>query len=218
MIRLEQVSKIYPTANGPVHALDQVDLDVPKGQFAVVCGPSGCGKSTLLMLVGGLGRPSSGNVEVAGERLGAMSVAERAAFRARHVGFVFQTFHLLPYLTVLENVALAAPPGEEAAARQRAEVLLQRFHLDHRLHHRPAELSTGESQRVAVARAMVNRPALILADEPTGNLDPENSTAVLDMLAEFHREGGTVLLVTHQERAIEYGQRTIRLCRGRVEA
>lgn len=218
MIQLEHISKVYPTAKGPVLALDDVNLAVPDGQFVVVRGPSGCGKSTLLMIVGALGRSSSGRAVVADEDLGAMSIASRAQFRARRVGFVFQTFHLLPYLTVLENVALAAPPGDEAAARRRGEELLDRFQLGHRLHHRPAELSTGESQRVAVARAMVNQPALILADEPTGNLDPENATAVLEMLAQFHRDGGTVLLVTHQERAMEYGQRTFRLCNGRVVA
>jgi len=145
-----------------------------------------------------------------------MSAATRARFRARHIGFVFQMFHLLPYLTVLDNVAVAALPGEEAEARSRGRDLLEQFQLAHRLRHRPAELSTGERQRVAIARAMVNQPQLILADEPTGNLDPDSSTAVLDLLAGFRRQGGTVLLVTHQEQAAEYAQRTVLLREGSI--
>ncbi len=217
MIQLEEVTKVYRTADGPVHALDGVTLHVERGEFAAVRGPSGCGKSTLLTIVGGLGAPSSGRVTVAGEDLVTMSSAARARFRAERIGFVFQMFHLLPYLTVLENVAAAALPGQEAAARERAESLLNRFQLGHRLRHRPAQLSTGECQRVAIARAMVNQPQLILADEPTGNLDPENSAGVFKLLTAFHRQGGTVLLVTHQESAARYAQRTVLLRNGSVE-
>ena len=202
--------------DGPVHALSDVSLHVEAGEFVAVRGPSGCGKSTLLTLVGGLGRPSSGQIRVAGEDLAALSSAALTRFRARHIGFVFQMFHLLPYLTVLENVMAAALPGRANEARQRAQELLERFQLTHRLRHRPAELSTGECQRVAVARAMINGPSLILADEPTGNLDPENAEAVLRLLAGFHGEGGTVLLVTHQEFAARYAQRTILLREGRL--
>lgn len=216
MIHLEQVTKTYRTGNGPVHALAGIDLDVPRGQFVVLRGPSGCGKSTLLMLAGGLGTPTSGRVVVDGEELSTMGSAARARFRAQAIGFVFQTFHLLPYLSVWENAVLAAFPGGDAAAKERAGELLEKCQLGHRLHHRAADLSTGECQRVAIVRAMLNRPRLILADEPTGNLDPENAEAVLAMLADFHREGGTVLLVTHQDRAIEFAQRTIHLCNGRV--
>jgi len=216
MIHLEGVTKVYRTANGPVSALAGIDLEVPPGQFVVVRGPSGSGKSTLLTLIGGLGTPTAGRVVVAGEDLGSVGPASRARFRAHRVGFVFQTFQLLPYLTVLENVALAGLPGRETASRHRARQLLERFQLTGRISHRPAELSTGECQRVAIARAMVNQPELILADEPTGNLDPENSTTVLDLLAGFHREGGTVLLVTHQERAIQFAQRTVLLKNGSV--
>ena len=218
MIRLEEVSKVYRTADGPIHALSGVSLAVEKGEFVAVRGPSGCGKSTLLTIVGGLGMPTSGQVTVAGEDLVAMSSAARARFRAERIGFVFQMFHLLPYLTVLENVAAAALPGQEAAARDRGKGLLEQFQLGHRLRHRPAQLSIGECQRVAVARAMVNRPQLILADEPTGNLDPENSAGVLGLLEGFHREGGTVLLVTHQEFAARYAQRTVSLRSGSIES
>jgi ABC-type lipoprotein export system ATPase subunit len=218
MIQLEEVSKVYQTSNGPVHALGGVSLGVDPGEFVAVQGPSGCGKSTLLTIVGGLGTPTSGRVIVDGEDIVAMSPAGRARFRAERIGFVFQMFHLLPYLTVFENVVVAALPGKEAAARGRAEELLEKFHLGHRLRHHPGELSTGECQRVAIARALVNQPRQVLADEPTGNLDPENSKGVLDLLSGFRAEGGTILLVTHQESAADYAGRTIHLRDGLIEA
>ncbi len=216
MIHLERVSKIYRGLEGPVRALSEVNLDVEAGQFVVVRGPSGCGKSTLLGVIGGLTTPTSGEVCVAGEDLIAAPASARARFRARQIGFVFQMFHLFPYLSVLENVAAAASPQVVAKPRTRAEELLEGFHLSHRLRHRPSELSTGECQRVAIARALINRPSLILADEPTGNLDPDNAQAVLDLLLGFHAEGGTVLLVTHQELAAQHAQRTILLREGQV--
>lgn len=211
MIRLENVSKKYRTGNGEVRALDGVTLAVERGEFVAVRGPSGCGKSTLLTIVGGLGSPTSGRVAVAGKDLLAMSPGGRARFRAEYIGFVFQMFHLLPYLNVLENVVAAAAPGKESEARRWAREALERFQLADRLRHLPGQLSTGECQRVAIARALVNRPHLILADEPTGNLDPENSAAVLDLLKGFQRDGGTVLLVTHQESAAGYAERTVLL-------
>jgi ABC-type lipoprotein export system ATPase subunit len=217
LIQFEQVSKIYPSPKGPVHALDGVSLGVEPGEFVAVRGPSGCGKSTLLTLAGGLSTPTSGKVYVAGQDLAAMTGLARARFRAETIGFVFQMFHLLPYLNVLQNVLVAALPGRDAEARSRARELLERFQLSHRLSHRPAELSTGERQRVAIARALLNRPKLVLADEPTGNLDPQNATTVLDLLADFHRQGGTVLLVTHEELASGYAQRTIALREGRLQ-
>ena len=217
MIQLEEISKVYQTGDGPVHALSGVNLRIEKGEFVAVKGPSGCGKSTLLTIVGGLGMPSSGSIQVAGEDLVEMSPAARARFRAERIGFVFQMFHLLPYLTVLENVVAAALPGKEAAARARAEELLRGFQLGHRMNHRPGQLSTGECQRVAIARALVNRPDVILADEPTGNLDGENAAGVLDLLSTFQRDGGTVLLVTHQDRASTYAGRTIQLRNGLIE-
>jgi putative ABC transport system ATP-binding protein len=209
MIHLRAVSKIYRRPDGLVHALDNLDLDVAPGEFVAVRGPSGCGKTTLLTIIGGLAMPSSGEVLVAGTELTALSSAARAEFRARKLGFVFQMFHLLPYLTVLENVAAAAiqPKG----ARQRATELVERFGLADRLRHRPAELSVGQRQRVAIARALVNRPSLILADEPTGNLDAASAEDVLSLLAEVHREGATLVLVTHEERAAARAQRIIEL-------
>ncbi|NUQ60873.1 MAG: ABC transporter ATP-binding protein [Pirellulales bacterium] len=219
MIHLENASKTYQTADGPVHALAEISMDVPPGEFVVVRGPSGSGKSTLLTLVGGLSRPSSGRVIVAGEDLRLLNASARARFRAERIGFVFQTFHLVPYLTVVENVAVAALPDSKGAVRRRASALLEEFGLGHRLNHRPAELSTGECQRVAIARAMFNRPKLILADEPTGNLDSDNAGTVLTLLADFHRLGGTVLLVTHQEFSPgDAQQRTVTLREGRIES
>jgi ABC-type lipoprotein export system ATPase subunit len=155
---------------------------------------------------------------VAGQDLLAMSAAERARFRARQIGFVFQMFHLLPYLNVLQNVVAAAIPGTQDEANRRATEMLDRFQLAHRIHHRPSELSTGECQRVAIARALVNRPQLILADEPTGNLDPESSESVLGLLRAFHADGGSVLMVTHQESAAKYAGRTILIRNGSIES
>ncbi len=180
-------------------------------------GPSGCGKSTLLALIGGLARPTSGKVVVDGLNVATMSAAERAAFRAANVGFVFQLFHLLPYLDILQNVMLASSPENRRQAQDRALELLSRFGLQGRLHHRPAQLSAGERQRVAMARALLNAPTLLLADEPTGNLDPENAENVLQILADFHTEGGTIVLVTHDERAAAKAQRTIQLRAGRLD-
>lgn len=213
MIQLEQVSKTYRRPAGPVPALEALTLNVAAGQFVAVCGPSGCGKTTLLSIVGALVRPSAGRVVVAGEDLGAMSAAARARFRARKVGFVFQMFHLLPYLTVLENVLLAT---DGDASHDAARELLDRFGLGPRLGHRPAELSAGERQRVAIARAMIHRPPLVLADEPTGNLDGQSAAEVLEILGGFHREGATVLLVTHQEQAAAKADRVVLLRAGRV--
>ena len=216
MIKLENISKVYQTSNGPIRALDDLSLTVDQGQYAAVRGPSGCGKSTLLTIVGTLGTPSSGKVLIAGDDIGAMSPAARAQFRASQIGFVFQTFHLLPYLTVVENVMAAAIPDQAAGANERAGEILEKFQMGHRLTHRPGQLSTGECQRVAIARAMINRPKLILADEPTGNLDPANAKEVLDLLDLFHQDGGTVLLVTHEEVAASRAKRTILLEHGRV--
>jgi putative ABC transport system ATP-binding protein len=218
MIELENVSKVYRSAQGEVRALDGVSLLVPEGDFLAVRGHSGCGKSTLLSLIGGLALPTSGRVVVGKREISHMTAGDRAQFRAENVGFVFQMFHLLPYLTVVDNVLLASPPERRREAREEACSLLDQFGLDGRRLHRPAELSAGERQRVAMARALLNRPRLLLADEPTGNLDPRSSTTLLGLLAEFHDAGGTVVLVTHEEAAARYAQRTVVLNEGRLEA
>ncbi len=216
MIRLRNVSKVYETAEGAVRALDDVSLHVEQGEFVAVRGPSGCGKTTLLTLVGGLATPSAGQVLVAGQDLTALSGAGRARFRGESIGFVFQMFHLLPYLSVVDNVLVAAKESGSSATRARAIELLERFQLGHRLKHRPGQLSIGERQRVAIARALLNSPQLLLADEPTGNLDPANATGVLTLLKEFHQEGGTVLLVTHDADAAAYAGRSIFLAHGKI--
>ncbi len=216
MIEFQHVSKVYQTRRGEVRALDDISLSISGGEFVAVRGPSGCGKSTLLALAGGLALPTSGAVQVDGSLVSTMSSGQRASFRAQHIGFVFQMFHLLPYVSVLDNVLVAATPQTRGAARQRAEQLLESFGLTDRITHRPAQLSIGERQRVGMARALLNHPKLLLADEPTGNLDPMNAEAVLDLIADFHRNGGTVLLVTHDDPAAARATRTIYLESGRL--
>jgi len=215
MIELVNVSKVYRTDSGEVRALDDVTLSVAPGEFVTVRGPSGSGKSTLLLTIGGMIRPTKGRVLIDDQNVYMMSSRQRARLRADTIGFVFQMFHLVPYLSSLENVLLPtlARPG---AGRQDASALLTRLQLANRLHHRPAQLSTGERQRVALARALLNSPEIILADEPTGNLDPDNARQVMDYLAQFHREGGTVVVVTHDPLADQYAQRTILMDFGKV--
>lgn len=216
MVHVEDLRKVYGGPRGEVRALDGVTLDVARGEFVAVRGPSGCGKTTLLLAVGGLLLPSGGRVAVNGCDPYALSPNERARWRACAVGFVFQQFHLVPYLDVLENVLVASVACPAPDAPERARELLDRFGLGDRMRHVPAELSTGERQRTALVRALLNRPEVILADEPTGNLDEANSAAVLEHLAAFAREGGAVLLVTHDSRAAGYAHRVVRMERGRV--
>jgi putative ABC transport system ATP-binding protein len=160
--------------------------------------------------------PTRGRVLVDGKDLYAMNGSERARFRAENVGFVFQMFHLMPYLTVIENILFVSRDRKKSAALQHAQSLLERFGLSSRIRHKPGELSTGERQRTALARALLNRPKLLLADEPTGNLDPENSAVVMGYLSEFHRDGGTVIVVSHETTAAHYAQRIVQLREGRL--
>jgi len=215
MIELVNVSKVYRTDSGEVRALDDVTLSVAPGEFVTVRGPSGSGKSTLLLTIGGMIRPTEGRVLAGGQDVYMMSSRQRGRLRADTIGFVFQMFYLVPYLSALENVLVPtlARPG---TGRQDAMALLTRLQLADRLDHRPAELSTGERQRVALARALLNSPQIILADEPTGNLDPDNARQVMSYLAEFHHEGGTVLVVTHDPLADQYAQRMLLMDRGQV--
>jgi putative ABC transport system ATP-binding protein len=216
MIRLEGLRKVFRTQRGDVTALDDIDLTVDQGQYVAVRGPSGCGKSTLLSMVGGLALPTAGRALVADQPISEMTAAQRAQFRSEKIGFVFQMFHLLPYLSVLDNILIAAQPGKRQQMRGRAEELLERFQLNDRVTHRPGQLSVGQRQRVAMARALLNQPQLLLADEPTGNLDPETAAGLLDLLSEFQQQGGTILLVTHDDRAAERAERVIRMDRGRI--
>ena len=215
MVVLDGVSKVYQGADGEVRALDDVNLTVAPGEFVAVRGPSGCGKSTLLLTVGGMVRPSTGSVSIDGGDLYALSSARRAQLRAERIGFVFQLFHLIPYLSALDNVLAPSLAGMESD-RSEAAALLERLGMGERMRHRPPELSTGERQRVALARALIKRPEIILADEPTGNLDPENAAAVTGYLADFHRDGGTILVVSHDDLASRHADRTLHLERGRV--
>jgi putative ABC transport system ATP-binding protein len=215
MLVLSDLGKTYRTRAGEVRALQGVSLRVNKGEFVVVCGPSGSGKTTLLMTIATMLRPSGGTVQFDGTDVYAISGPERARFRARNIGFVFQMFHLVPYLNVLENILVAQGASGKRDSR-RARDLLQRLGLQHRMHHRPGALSAGEKQRAAIARALLNRPTLILADEPTGNLDPENAQCVLKHLHEFQQGGGTVVVATHGL-VQRFATRTIRLRDGMIE-
>lgn len=212
MIDLNGVTKQFESAGGIVTALNDFSLQVAAGEWLSVCGHSGSGKSTLLSLVGALTLPTSGSVTVAGRPVSSLSIPERAKYRSEVVGFVFQMFHLFPYLNVLDNVMVADDP--QGSRRARAKELLEQFGMSHRLKHYPAQLSAGERQRTALARALLANPPLLLADEPTGNLDPANASEVLDIIDQFRQSGGTIVLATHDEAAAERGDRTIYLENG----
>lgn len=212
MIELTNLNKTYNTRQGGVHALRDVSLRIGKGQFVAITGPSGCGKTTLMMTIGGMQRPDSGKVVFGDVDLYAMDAAARATFRAERIGFVFQMFHLVPYLTVLENIRLAASPQCGNDIMQ----LLDRLGLADRADHKPSQLSVGQRQRAAIARAMINKPGVILADEPTGNLDPENEQHVFNILSDFHRSGGTVIVITHGNAAEQFADRAVRMADGRI--
>jgi len=216
MVSLENVSKIYQTRRRQVKALDGIDLQFEEGEFVVVRGASGSGKTTLLLAIGGMLRPTNGRVLVNGDDVYAMSERQRAKFRAQNIGFVFQMFYLVPYLNVVENTLLPAGVVKTGAERSEARELLERLNISEREYHKPSELSAGERQRTAIARALLNRPRVVLADEPTGNLDPENAAEVIGYLEEFHRDGGTVIVVTHGEMVDQYASRIIHLREGGI--
>ncbi len=216
LISLDHVSKTYRGSDQPVVAVDDVSVTVAAGEFVAVVGPSGCGKTTLLLVAGGLLGPDSGKVQIDLQDPYTLSADQRARFRAERIGFVFQQFHLVPYLTVLDNVLAPALVTGERDAATRALSLIDRFGLTDRRDHRPGQLSTGERQRVALARALLNEPRVILADEPTGNLDGENSEDVLQALQTFANDGGAVLLVTHDPDAVAFAGRTVTLDNGQV--
>jgi ABC-type lipoprotein export system ATPase subunit len=219
VLALEGVNKTYRRGDEQLRVLVDFDFTLAAGEFVVVTGPSGAGKSTLLHIAGGLDAPDSGTVAVAGEDVWAMSTGARAAFRRRNLGLVFQFFNLVPMLTAVQNVSLPLVLDGVAArtADARAEELLERVGLGDRAGHRPAELSGGQMQRVAVARALVARPSLILADEPTGNLDSHSSTEVLDLLRSLSDlDGAAVVMVTHDHTAARYGSRELHLVDGRA--
>jgi putative ABC transport system ATP-binding protein len=201
-----------------IHALDGVDLEIAPNTFSVIMGPSGSGKSTLLYLVGGLDRPTGGRLEVDGAALETMDENQLAEYRRRKVGFIFQSFNLVSSMTALDNVVFPMrfariPLGQR---RQRGQELLQRVGLGDRVHHRPTELSGGQQQRVAIARSLVNNPQLVLADEPTGNLDTASGASIMHLLSELHQSGRTVLVVTHDPRMRRYATHMIYLLDGKI--
>jgi ABC-type lipoprotein export system ATPase subunit len=217
ILQIEQIGHVYQGLKGPIQAVEDVSLKVNAGEFVAAMGPSGCGKTTLLLAAGGLLQPASGRVLVDGQDLFKMTSSQRALFRAAKIGFVFQQFHLVPYLDVFDNVlAPTLALGSHRNARNRACELVERFGLSDRMHHTPDRLSTGERQRVALARAMINSPRLLLADEPTGNLDDSNGEEVFRCLTEFAHRDGAVLMVTHDSRAANYATRTVKMNKGRI--
>ncbi len=217
LVDIQDAKKTYQGASGQVLAVDGVSLSVDGGEFVAVQGPSGCGKSTMLLLAGGLLAPESGSVQIAGEDPYALTADARSKFRADNIGFVFQQFHLVPYLSVLDNVLAPSIATGSPGADQRARELIDQFGLSHRLEHTPGELSSGERQRAALARALLNEPKVMLADEPTGNLDTENATEVLKHLRDFASAGGAVLLVTHDAQAAAAAARVIHLRDGKLD-
>ena len=220
MIRCRDVCKIFQQGENEITALAGVSLEIPAGSFAAVMGQSGSGKSTLLHLIGGLERPTSGELLVDGRLIGQMADDQVTLFRRTQIGFVFQFFNLLPTLTAMENVAMpfVLDGRAKSEADERAAVLLTKVGLDKRKDHLPEELSGGEIQRVAIARALSFSPPILLADEPTGNLDSKNGTAILDLLRQINQEDGcTIVIVTHSEEAASYANRKIYLRDGRVE-
>ena len=203
----------------PVDALDGISLSLPAGSFTAVMGPSGSGKSTLMNMLGCLDTPDEGAVEIRGESVSGMSDAERATVRGTEIGFVFQTFNLMPRLTAAENVSLPLVFNNavETGRRERATELLEAVGLGDRLDHKPSELSGGQRQRVAISRALVNEPTLILADEPTGNLDMETGSEIMSLFESLHEEGRTILMVTHERHIAEYADRIVHLVDGEIE-
>lgn len=218
MIRIENLSKAYNSKGNTVLALSEVSSFIKEGEFVSIVGPSGSGKTTLLLCMGGLIHPSSGKVTVEGTSIYDLDFKKRAAFRLRNLGFVFQTFNLIPYLTALENVEipLSLAGTSDGTQSERAIQLLEKLGLGDRVNHKPRELSIGQQQRVAIARALANNPKIILADEPTGNLDPDTTNETVGYLKALNETGITVVMVTHNPGVAEYARRTLRLIDGKL--
>jgi putative ABC transport system ATP-binding protein len=218
LIRLDGIRKVYYTDDVETHALSDIDLEIGDGEYVSIAGPSGSGKTTLLSVLGLIDTPTSGEYTLAREPVANLSAADRARVRNRQIGFIFQSFNLIGDLTVAENVELPLTYRGMTAEERRGRVhdSLERVQMSHRANHYPSQLSGGQQQRVAVARAVAGDPAILLADEPTGNLDSQNSEAVMDLLAELHRGGATICMVTHDSRYADHADRVIHLFDGRV--
>lgn len=216
-IRTEKIVKLFKRKNSSVTALDDVSLDIKNGEFVSIIGPSGSGKSTLLLALGGMNAPSSGSVFFNDKSIYSLNITERAKWRASQVGFVFQSFNLIPYLTVYENVSTGlALSGDKNVTKEKIIPILEKMKIADRINHLPSELSVGQQQRVALARALVKNPNLILADEPTGNLDPETSKEVMSILQQMNDSGKTVVVITHSPAIADLTHRTIRIVDGKI--
>ncbi len=218
LIHLDGLSKVFYTEEVETHALSEIRLDIESGEFVSIAGPSGCGKTTLLSILGLLDSPTRGKYELDSEPVENLSASQRAKIRNQAIGFIFQAFNLIGDLTVYENVELPLTyrgmPGSER--KERVQEALERVGMAHRMNHYPSQLSGGQQQRVAVARAIVGRPLILLADEPTGNLDSKNGQAVMDLLTELHDEGATICMVTHDPRYAHIAERTVHLFDGQI--
>ena len=218
LIRLENISKVFLTDEVETRALNGINLEIKNGEFVSIAGPSGCGKSTLLSILGLLDSPNEGTYWIHADEVENLSLSDRTRIRNREIGFVFQAFNLIGDLTVYENVELPLTYRSMGSAerKQRVQEVLERVQMAHRMKHYPSQLSGGQQQRVAVARALVGQPAILLADEPTGNLDSKNSEAVIDLLRQLHADGATICMVTHDPRYASIADRTVHLLDGSI--
>jgi len=218
IIKLDNVSKIYSTGASKVEAVKGFNLEIKRGNFLAIEGPSGSGKSTAMNMVGSLDIPTSGKIYLDNEDIAHMDESDLAALRGKKIGFIFQSFNLLPTLTALDNVALANmfQGNDRWTSRKLAKKILEKVGLGHRLNHRPSELSGGERQRVAIARALINDPEVILADEPTGNLDTKTGNEIISMLKELNKEGKTIIVITHNPNVAKEAKRVIKIRDGRI--
>jgi putative ABC transport system ATP-binding protein len=218
LIRLQGINKVFFTDDLETHALSNVHLEIKNGEFLSIAGPSGCGKSTLLSILGLLDSPTSGDYWINSDAVANLSLSDRTRIRNREIGFIFQAFNLIGDLSVYENVELPLTYRVMASAerKKRVQDVLERVGMANRMSHHPSQLSGGQQQRVAVARALVGQPSVLLADEPTGNLDSKNSEAVIELLQELHRDGATICMVTHDSRYSSFAQRTVHLFDGRI--
>lgn len=216
MLEIKEITKKFSSAKNNVVALNKISLKVDKGEFILIKGESGSGKSTLLFTIGGMMNPTSGNVKVNDKDIFSLSEKERGNYRANEIGFVFQSYHLLPYLNVYENIMLPNELAETKIEKEAVIRITEELGIKDRLFHKPSELSAGEKQRVAIARALIINPSVILADEPTGNLDEKNTIEVMNYLKAFQEKGGTILMVTHGNLADSYASRIIELDKGKL--
>lgn len=218
MIKVTELSKVFRTEEIETTALNGVSFEIKKGEFVAIMGPSGCGKSTLLNILGLLDNPSGGSYELMGQEVAQLKERDRTKFRKGNIGFVFQSFNLIDELNVFENVELPLKYLNMSASerKQRVTAMLKRMNISHRAQHFPQQLSGGQQQRVAIARAVISNPNLVLADEPTGNLDSKNGKEVMDLLTELNSEGTTIVMVTHSQKDASVAQRTINLFDGRI--